>query len=76
MQIKAGLERLISHLKHDHRLLRNYLSGTGGDQINTLITAATYDMRKWMRIKRGEIINLIFCLFSRTHILFLANIKS
>ena len=27
-RFRAGLEGLISHLKHDHRLLRNYLKGT------------------------------------------------
>ena len=30
---RAGIEGLISHLKHDHSMLRNYLSGTTGDQI-------------------------------------------
>ena len=28
---RAGIEGLISHLKHDHRMIRNYLSGTAGD---------------------------------------------
>lgn len=72
---RAGIEGLISHLKQDHRMLRNYLSGSAGDQINTLLAAAAYNMKKWMRLKREEMIDLIFCLFSRTHILALANIK-
>jgi IS5 family transposase len=72
---RAGIEGLISHLKHDHRMLRNYLSGSAGDQTNTLLAAAAYNMKKWMRLKREEMIDLIFCLFSRTHILVLANIK-
>jgi len=59
-QSRAGIEGLISHLKHDHRLLRNYLKGTVGDQINTLLAAAAYNMRKWMRIKREEIVFFIF----------------
>ena len=57
---RAGIEGLISHLKHDHRMLRNYLKGTAGDQINTLLAAAAYNMKKWMRLKREEILNLIF----------------
>jgi len=57
---RAGIEGLISHLKHDHRMLRNYLSGTADDQINALLAAAAYSMKKWMRLKREEIINLIF----------------
>jgi IS5 family transposase len=56
---RAGIEGLISHLKHDHRMIRNYLSGTAGDQINTLLAATSYNMKKWMRLKRQEILNLI-----------------
>lgn len=53
---RAGVEGLISHLKTDHRMLRNYLSGVLGDKINTLLAASAYNMRKWMRLKREEII--------------------
>jgi len=56
---RAGIEGLISHLKHDHRLLRNYLKGTAGDKINTLLAASAYNMRKWMRLKREEILFFI-----------------
>ena len=56
---RAGIEGLISHLKHDHRMIRNYLSGTAGDQINTLLAATAYNMKKWMRLKREEILTLI-----------------
>jgi IS5 family transposase len=56
---RAGIEGLISHLKHDHRMIRNYLSGSVGDKINTLLAATAYNMRKWMRLKREEILNLI-----------------
>jgi len=73
---RAGIEGLISHLKHDHRMLRNYLSGSAGDQINTLLAAAAYNMKKWMRLKREEIANLIFCLFSRAYVLVPVNIRS
>ena len=57
---RAGIEGLISHLKHDHRMLRNYLSGTAGDQINTLLAAAAYNMKKWMRLEKQKILDLIF----------------
>jgi transposase, IS5 family len=59
-QSRAGIEGLISHLKHDHRMLRNYLKGTAGDQINTLLAAAAYNMMKWMRLKRQEILFFLF----------------
>ena len=39
---------VIGHLKSDHRMIRNYLSGTAGDAINTLMAAAAYNMRHWM----------------------------
>jgi IS5 family transposase len=58
---RAGIEGLISHLKHDHRMLRNYLSGTAGDQINTLLAATAYNMKKWMRLEKQKILDLIFC---------------
>jgi len=45
---RAGIEGLISHLKHDHRMLRNYLKGTAGDQINA---AVAYNMKKPTCIK-------------------------
>ncbi|MBN1952084.1 MAG: transposase [Bacteroidales bacterium] len=57
---RAGVEGLISHLKHDHRMIRNYLSGTAGDKINTLLAAAVYNMKKWMRLTKEEMMNLIF----------------
>ena len=57
---RAGIEGLISHLKHDHRMLRNYLKGTAGDKINTLLAASAYNMMKWMRLKRQELLFFLF----------------
>lgn len=73
---RAGIEGLISHLKRDHRMQRNYLSGSVGDQINILLAAAAYNMRKWMRLKWEEILNLIFWLFCRRLVSAPGNIKS
>ena len=56
---RAGIEGLISHVKHDHRMIRNYLSGSAGDKINTLLAAAAYNMRKWMRIEKQKLLDLI-----------------
>ena len=60
---RAGIEGLISHLKHDHRMIRNCLKGTAGDQINALLAAAAYNMRKWMRLKRQELLFFLFRWF-------------
>jgi len=50
---RVGVEGLISHLKLDHRMLRNYLKGIEGDKINTLLAAAAYNMKKWMVRQRA-----------------------
>lgn len=62
---RAGIEGLISHLKYDHRMRRNYLKGVSGDKINTILAAAAYNMMKWMRLKQQEILDFIFWLFFR-----------
>lgn len=45
---RAGIEPVIGHLKSDHLMMRNYLKGTLGDAINTMLAAAAYNMRHWM----------------------------
>jgi len=40
-------------------MIRNYLSGTAGDKINTLLAAAAYNMKKWMRLKREDLLNFV-----------------
>lgn len=72
---RAGVEGLISHLKYDHRMIRNYLSGTDGDKTNTLLAAAAYNMKKWMRLKKEELLNLILRWIFRTLVLAPANIQ-
>jgi len=57
---RAGIEGLISHMKYDHRMIRNYLRGTAEDKIYKLLAATAYNMRKWMRLKNEETLNLIF----------------
>jgi hypothetical protein len=74
---RAGIEGLISHLKHDHRMLRNYLSGTTGDQTNTLLAAAAYNMMKPTCFRKPNIrTKLNTCGFDQTikiKIIFLIN---
>ncbi len=47
---RAGIEGVISHLKNEHRLGRNYLKGFLGDEINILMAAAAFNFRKWIRL--------------------------
>jgi len=46
---RAGIEPVIGHVKHDHRMARNYLKGVLGDAINLFMAAAAFNFRKWMR---------------------------
>lgn len=45
---RAAIEPLIGHLKSDFRLSRNFLTGTAGDEINLLMAACAWNLRKWM----------------------------
>ena len=46
---RAGIVGIIGHLKADHHLGRNFLSGFLGDEINVLMAAAAFNFRKWLR---------------------------
>ena len=45
---RAAIEPIIGHLKADHRLSRNYLKGFIGDEINLLLAATAFNLKKWM----------------------------
>jgi len=45
---RAAIEPIIGHLKSDHRLARNYLKGFIGDEINLLLAATAFNLKKWM----------------------------
>ncbi len=57
---RAGIEPVIGHIKHDHRMICNYLSGELGDTMNTLLAAAGFNMRKMLRRLKGQAIIFIF----------------
>src|SRR5262249_31753071 len=40
MRRRAAIEPVIGHLKEDHRMGRNYLTGRDGDRINAVLAAA------------------------------------
>jgi hypothetical protein len=43
---RAAIEPTIGHLKSDHRLSRNYLKGFVGDEINLLLAATAFNLKK------------------------------
>ena len=55
---RSSIEPVIGHLKHDHRMQRNYLLGRTGDQINVMLSASAWNLKK---IARG----LLFALFGK-----------
>lgn len=46
---RAGIEPVIGHMKAGHRLDRNFLLGTAGDQINAVMAGCGFNMRKLYR---------------------------
>lgn len=53
---RAAIEPVIGHLKNDYRMARNYLKGFIGDQINLLMAACAWNLKKWVN-------NFIYTLF-------------
>lgn len=57
---RAAIEPIIGHLKSDHRLSRNYLKGFVGDEINLLMAATAFNLKKWMNNYLQMLLALIF----------------
>ena len=47
---RAAVEPVISHLKQDYRLSRNYYSGVKGDNINVMLSAAAMNYKRMINI--------------------------
>lgn len=45
---RAAIEPLISHVKFDCKMGRNYLKGQIGDKMNAILAAAAFNLRKAM----------------------------
>ena len=53
---RAAIEPIIGHLKSDYRFSRNYLKGFIGDEINLLLAASAWNLKKWI----NDFLMLIF----------------
>jgi len=51
---RAAIEHVISHLKADYRLCRNFLKGILGDLINVILAAAAMNFKRIMNRWRTE----------------------
>ncbi|EMM87596.1 transposase DDE domain protein [Leptospira santarosai str. HAI821] len=49
MNRRSAIEPVISHLKHDHNMIRNFLKGKEGDRINAILSAAGFNFSKLIR---------------------------
>lgn len=57
---RAGIEPIIGHLKTDFRMGVNYLSGESGIQINALLAATAWNLKKYMEKLKESILFFIF----------------
>ena len=55
MKRRAAVEPSIGHLKNEHRLERNRLKGTAGNEINAILAAARMNFQKLLRAFRRTI---------------------
>ena len=53
---RAAIEPVISHLKQDYRLCRNYLKGIIGDNMNLILAAAAMNFKRRINLWRTEAI--------------------
>ena len=65
---RAAIEPIIGHVKSDHRMARNYLKGFKGDEINLLLAATAFNLKKWINI-------YLYALFIQDFTLLLDAIK-
>jgi IS5 family transposase len=60
---RAAIEPIIGHLKSDFRMQQNYLWGEKGLQINALLVATTWNLKKMMKKLKESFLHFIFQLF-------------
>jgi hypothetical protein len=63
MRRRAAIEPVIGHLKQDHRMGGNYLTGRDGDRINAVLAAAGYNfslLLRWFE-ELLRVLSLILC---------------
>jgi len=62
---RAGIEPIIGHLKTDFRMAQNYLWGEKGIQINALMAACAWNLKKMMEILKEKVDRLFRLIFIR-----------
>lgn len=60
---RAGIEPVIGHIKHDHRMLKSYLKGVNGDKINTILAGTGFNLKKMLNRIKEQILFALFQIF-------------
>ena len=60
---RAGIEPVIGHIKHDHRMLRNFLKGELGDQFNAIMAGTAFNLKKMLNRIKVQILFVLFFQF-------------
>lgn len=71
---RAAIEPIIGHLKHDHRMLRNYLSGVVGDAVNALLAGAAFNLKKRLNQIKKDLKNIFISIFRAVRSFYIAPI--
>lgn len=56
---RAAIEPVIGHLKHDYRMMRNYLKGTVGDSMNVMLAASAMNFKRVMNLYKKRCVQFI-----------------
>lgn len=64
---RAAIEPRIGHLKHDHRLSRNYYAGIKGDNINVMLAAAAMNFKRMINKWKLNPLSFLFSLLKFIH---------
>lgn len=59
---RSAVEPVIGHMKQDHRMDRNHLTGSEGDKINAVLAAAGYNFRRLLEWLATLFALLLACL--------------
>ena len=73
---RAGIEPVIGHIKHDHRMLRNYLKGVIGDQLNTILAGTGFNLKKMLNRIKEQILFDLFQIINFWKLIFFQKLNS
>jgi IS5 family transposase len=68
---RSAIEPVISHLKTDHRLSRNFYRGLFGDNINVMLAAAAFNFKRMMNKWKTSFLNFLQNLIFTVNLLLL-----